>query len=248
MNHLRKSGTLATATGGLAAIALAVLPATSAAAATKSFLFVVQPPGTTATTSVDIDYAISPTASVTVKLDSNCPNAYGNGQVYGIADISSTPAVATVDPASVAGLHCGAAGSSFTLTGVSNGTTTVRFDPVAKNTGLQKKLGGVNVTVTVTNAPTDGNPGGPPPAHKRPAAPAVTNAYLDDPNLKAACKTTYASAGHHWRGALLRTIAHWSAQNHLSSKKDNTTLYPTDNAWIVFVQNHVNGVCGYIPV
>jgi hypothetical protein len=225
----------------------AVMPSASAAP-NRSFLYVVQPPGTTAVTSVDIDYAASPTASVSVKLDNNCPNAYGTGQVYGIAAISSTPAVATVDPTSVSGLHCGSTGAAFTLTGVANGTTTVRFDPVAKNSGLQKKLGGVSVTVTVTNAPTDGNPGGPPPAHKRPAAPAVTNAYLDDPNLKAACKTAYASAGHHWRGALISTVAHWSARNHLSSKKDDTSLYATDNAWIMFVQAKVNELCGYTPV
>jgi hypothetical protein len=239
MNRAQKA-VFATAAGAVAlAAGVAITPAASAAPA-KSYL--VATPG-----SVNIDYVTSNPATIDLKLDNNCPTAYGTGQDYGIATDSSNPAVATVSPGSVNDKKC-ANTTQFTLTGLSNGTTTLRFDPVAKNTGLQKKLGGVNVTVTVTNAPTDTNPGDPPPAHKRPAAPAVANAYLDDNNLVAACKVAYADAGHHWHGALLRAVAHWAAVNHLGKAKNDTTLYPTDNSWIRYVQNHVNGLCGYTPV
>jgi hypothetical protein len=224
--------------GGITA-ALVVGSTGVASAGTVSHLLVTSP-----STPISITYSGSHDVTVTLKLDNNCPTVFGNqGQDYGIAAVSDAPAVATVSPASRSGLTCSTV-SSFVITGVANGGATVRFDPVAKNRGLQKKLAGVSVNVTVSGFPTDGN-GGNPPGHKRPAAPAVANAYLTNPALVSACKTAYATSGHHWRGALIRTVAKWSATNHLSTKKDNTSIYPTDNDWIQFVQAKVNTLCGY---
>lgn len=225
--------------GGLTAT-LVVGSAGIATAGTVSHLQVTSP-----ATPITIDYSGPHAVTIALKLDNNCPVVFSNpeAQDYGIAAVSDAPGVATVSPASVSGLKCSTV-SSFVVTAVANGGATVRFDPIAKNRGLQKKLAGVSVNVTVTNFPTDGN-GGNPPGHKRPAAPAVANAYLTNPALVSACKTAYATAGHHWRGALIRTVARWSATNHLSSKKDNTSIYLTDNDWIQFVQAKVNTLCGY---
>jgi hypothetical protein len=231
---------VAVATGSVAlATGIAMMQPASAAPPSKSLL--VATPG-----SLSIDYVASNPQTVTLELDNNCPNVYGHGQEFGIAASTTDAGIATVSPGSVNGMQCGDT-QDFTVTGVSNGTVTLRFDAVAKNPGLQKKLGGVNVVTTVTNAPTGGDTGGPPPTHDRPAAPAVTNAYFDDPALLAACKDAYADAGHHWRGALIRTIAHWAAANHLGKAKDDLTQFPTDNSWIKYVQAKVDDLCGYTP-
>lgn len=234
---------LRTSAGIIAVASTAVLTAGYAASASPPPVSQLQVTAATHT----IDMAGTGTLSVTVKLDdTTCPTVFGAGQTYGIAAISSTPSVATVPSNTVSGLQCGGSGAAFLITGHANGTSTIRFDPVANAPGLQKKLAGVNFAVTVINAQTDGN-GGPPPAHKRPAAPAVANAYLNDAGLKAACQSTFSSSGHAWRGAFIRSIAKWSADNKLSTKKDNTTLYPSDDNWIHYVQLHVDSVCGFTP-
>jgi len=232
---------LAATVAATASTALAGFAASASATVTVSNLQVRA--GSTVVHAVTVDASKAPT-SVTVKLDGHCPAAYGQGQSYGIAAISTQTSVVTVSPDSVSGLKCGSTAATFALTGKSNDTTTVRFDPVASAPGLQKKLAGVTLTVTVLNATTSGTPG-PPPAHKRPAVPAVANAYLDNAKLVAACKTAFASAGHHWRGALISKVAHWSAVNKLSKYKD-TSAY-TDTTWTQKVQSQVDTYCGYTP-
>lgn len=225
------------------AVPLALTMPAVAAAPGVSHLVVTMPGSSTSVTAVAVDMQASPSGVVVdVQLDGNCPAAYGNGQEYGIAAVSSATAVATVTPASVSGYHCGSGPAAFTIVGHSNDVTTLRFDPVAANSGLQKKLRGVSITVTVTHSGTPGD-GGPPAAHKRPGAPAVANAYLGSPTVNAACRTHYASAGHHWRGTLISAVARWSAAGKWSTKKNDTTLFPTDNDWIIFVQSKVDSLC-----
>jgi hypothetical protein len=123
----------------------------------------------------------------------------------------------------------------------------LQFDSVAKNSGLQKKLGNASLVVTVTGASTSVNPGEPAPQHKRPAAPAVANAYLNEDALVAACKSEYATAGHHWHGALIKAVAKWSRDNHYGKLKNDRDLFPTDDSWIKTAQGEVNSLCNYQP-
>lgn len=225
-----------------AAVPLAVsVGMASATPPSVSYLQVRVPPSTSPTTTLTIDGNVATTAVVNVKLDGNCPAVYGAGQKYGIAAISDHTAVAKVSPASKDGLKCGSAATAFTITGVGNGGADITFDPVAKTQGLQKKLGGVVLHVTVKNISGSSNNGGGPPGHKRPAAPAVANAYLgNSATLVTACQTKY---GHNWRGAVITQVAHWSAAGKWSTKKDNLTLFPTDDSWVQKVQGVVNTLC-----
>jgi len=179
------------------------------------------------------------TQIVTVGLDSNCLNALGNGQTFGIAASTDNSAVATVSPASFSGLQCGQT-HDFTITGVGDGGATIHFDAVAKP-GLQKQTAGQSANVTVTGFGTVNpppNPGG----HSRPGAPAVANAYISSDVQAAACKTAYDGAKN-WHGRLIRDVAHWAAENHLGKAKNDTTRFPTDNDWITYVQTEVNTLC-----
>lgn len=179
------------------------------------------------------------TQQVTVGLDSNCLNALGHGQTFGIAASTNNSAVATVSPPSATGLQCGDT-ANFTITGVGDGSATIRFDAVA-TPGLQKQTAGQSVGVTVTGFGTTNpppNPGG----HDRPAAPAVANAYISSDSQAAACKAAYDGAKN-WHGQLIRSVAKWAATNHLGKAKDDTSRFPTDNDWIVYVQTEVNALC-----
>src|SRR4051794_20598127 len=144
----------------------------------------------------NIDVSVAPTSTtVNVALDNQCSNAFNVGQNYAITATSANTGVATVAPGVSGALNCSsvkgsATSATFTLTAVCNGTTTVNFLPVAGPKGLQDKVAGTSVNVTVTNTAaatcggTTGGGGG-----TRPAAPAVTNAYLNANSVAAStCK------------------------------------------------------------
>lgn len=214
-----------------AAVAAALLVASPASAAQVKTHVTVSPSGPFTLTNPG-----SLTQVVTVGLDSNCLTALGNGQSFGIAASTDNSAVATVTPPSVGGLQCGQT-HDFTITGVGDGGATIRFDAVAKP-GLQKQTVGQSVNVTVSGFGTS-NPPSNPPGHNRPAAPAVTNAYVNSDDAQAAaCKAAYDGA-HNWRGQLIHAVAKWAATNHLGKAKNDLTRFPNDNDWITFVQNEV---------
>jgi len=225
---------LAVVGASAAAVASALLVATPASAAKVKTHVTVAPSGPFTLTSPN-----SLSQIVTVGLDSNCLTALGHGQTFGIAASSDNPAAATVSPASFAGLQCGQT-HDFTITGVGDGSATIRFDAVAKE-GLQQQTAGQSVGVTVTGFGTV-NPPPNPDGHSRPAAPAVANAYVSSGAQKAACQSAYAGA-HNWHGQLIRAVAKWAATNHLGKAKDDLTQYPTDNDWITHVQDEVNTLC-----
>ena len=182
---------------------------------------------------------------VTVGLDANCLQALGNSQTFGIAASTDNAAVATVSPSSwppanTPGLQCGQT-HDFTITGVGDGGATIHFDAVAKP-GLQKQTAGNSVNVTVSGFGTV-NPPPNPDGHARPAAPAVTNAYLGANSAEATtCQAAYGG-GHNWHGRLIRDVAKWAATNHLGKAKNDTTRFPGDNDWISYVQTEVNTLC-----
>jgi hypothetical protein len=221
------------AMGGIGPFQLAVAPPDSVLQATPSTL-------------PTLDVVNAPTStSVNVKLDSNCIAAFKVGQSYTITAVSSDPGIATVSPSVSNALQCAGSGANFTVTAVCNGTTTLNFEPVAGPKGIQDKVAGTTVSVTVTNATSATCGTTPPPGGgTRPAAPAVANAYLNaNSALVAACKTAFASSKNAWRGALISTIADWMPKPE--SIKDDTTAYPTANDWISYVQAKVNALCGY---
>ena len=224
------------ATAGIAAVAVgAGLAAVPASAAQVKTHVTVSPSGPFTLTNPSSLIQI-----VTVGLDSNCLSALGHGQTFGIAASTDNGAVATVSPASFGGLQCGQT-HDFTITGVGDGGATIRFDAVAKP-GLQKQTAGQSVNVTVTGFGTV-NPPPNPDGHERPAAPAVTNAYVKSDSAEAdACKAAYDGAKN-WHGRLIRDVAKWAASNHLGKAKNDETRFPTDNDWIVYVQAQVNLFC-----
>ena len=189
--------------------------------------------------------AVSPahSANVVVGLDSNCPNAVAHGQSYGIApDVS--PYV-SVSPASVSGLKCGQT-ATFAISGVAatpTGGIDLPFNPVNSAPGQQRKLGGTTVHVVVIDTTGGGCTTDCPTASGRPAAPAVANAYLgDDPGLVSACKATFGAKA--WRGTVISKVADWMPKPE--SIKDDTTVFPEDSDWIIYVQTAVNGLCNYV--
>jgi hypothetical protein len=180
------------------------------------------------------------TQIVTVGLDSGCPTALGTGNDFSIAASTDNSAVATVAPASFGPLQCGET-HNFTITAVGDGGATIHFDAVTKP-GLQKQTAGGSANVTVTGFGTPNpppNPGG----HSRPAAPAVTNAYLKVDGAEAdTCKAAYGG-GHNWHGRLMKDVAKWAATNHLGKAKNDETRFTTDNDWINYVKAEVQSLC-----
>jgi hypothetical protein len=229
----------AAATGGVVvgmAFAAGTGPLALAAAKTSSLVATPNPvaldPTTPKTTQV-----------VTVALDSNCSNALDNGHTYSITAVSSNTGAATVSPSESGALHCGS-NASFTVTSVCNGSAAVNFLPVVDNgaPGLQNKLGGTSVPVTVTGYDPlvcTGSTGG---GDDRPAAPSVTNAYLNvSAGATAACKATFNNAKS-WRGSVVSFIAGWMPKPE--SIKSNTTIFPDPGDWVAYVESEVNHKCG----
>jgi hypothetical protein len=217
-----------------AALASALLVATPAFAAQVKTHVTVSPSGAFTLTSPG-----SLTQVVTVGLDSNCLNAFGHGQSFGIAASTDNPAVATVSPASFPGLQCGGT-HDFMISDVGDGRATIHFDAVA-TPGLQKQIAGQSVGVTVSGFGTV-NPPPNPDGHSRPGAPAVANAYVGSDPQKPACMDAYGGA-HNWHGRLIHDVARWAATNHLGKAKNDIGQYPTDNLWIIHVQDKVDTLC-----
>lgn len=223
-----------------AAAALALAGAGSAQAAIESSL-VASP------TSVSVQ--VGGGQDVNVKLDAGCPNALGTGLTYSVAVGTFNSAVVSVSGTS-ADYHCAASGATFHFTGIACGTTSVRFDPVVSNNGgqnpkgIQNKLGGTTVPVTVTD-PLDPNCSNSPPpvGGGRPAAPAVTNAYLraSSAAYNDACKAAFGDKAN-WHGQLIQKITKWMPKPE--SVKDDLTQFPTDASWINYVTAQVDIFCG----
>jgi hypothetical protein len=199
-------------------------------------------------TAVSLDLSGPTTQNVTVNLDSNCLAAFKVGQTYTVTATITDTGVATVSPGTSVALYCGGSTgpfqASFTVTAVCPGTTTLNLDPVAGPPGIQKKLSGTQVPVSVTDVNNIGcNTTPPPPSGHRPAAPAVANAYLDaNSSVTSACKSPYSAAKNAWRGALISSIAAWMPTPE--SVKDNLSIFPTDADWIDYVTSEVNHKCG----
>ena len=186
---------------------------------------------------------------VTLALDTNCPNALGTGLSYSVTYGSFDGTVVTISGSS-GSYHCGDVGATFTFTPVACGSTSVTFQPVVGNKGgqnpggVQKKVAGVTVPVTVTdpNNPTcsggGGNQGG-----NRPAAPAVANMYLNssDSAYIKACRQ-HVGGTNNWRGIVISSIAGWMPLPE--SIKDDLTVFPTDASWINYVTAQVDYFCG----
>jgi hypothetical protein len=220
------------ATGvAVAALAAGVVTAVPASAAHVKTHVTVSPSGPFTLTNP------SPlTQIVTVGLDSNCVNAFQHGQSFGIAASTDNSVVATVSPASFGPLQCGET-HDFTVTGVGDGGATIHFDAVA-TPGLQGQTAGQSVNVTVSGFGTP-NPPPNPDGHGRPAAPAVTNAYVKaNDSVATTCQAAYGG-GHNWHGRLIRDVAKWAAANHLNQAKNSMS----DNDWITMVQTEVNTLC-----
>jgi hypothetical protein len=182
----------------------------------------------------------APTQVVTVGLDSDCLQALSTGNSFSIAASTDNPAVATVSPASFGPMQCGDT-HPFTIMGIGDGGATIHFDAVTKP-GLQKQTAGGSVNVTVTGFGTQ-NPPPNPDGHSRPAAPAVTNAYLRVDTAEAGvCKAAYGG-GHNWHGRLMKDVAKWAATNHLGKAKNDETRFPNDNDWINYVKAEVQSLC-----
>ena len=227
------------AAGAVAALAFGMSPA-SADAPSISTLVVTHPGNPTPVTAMTVDGNHPETGTVHVALDQYCPTAYGHGQKYGVTVTSSDTGIVTSTSASQAQLHCAEDYATIQLTGVANGgPVNVYFDPVAKAKGLQDKLAGTVVAVSVINAATtdDDNTGD---DVARPAAPAVANAYLNRLGLINRCSDAYADFGNHWRGAFIKDVASWSAEMHLGKAKNDVTQYPEPTDWIKYVEGYIN--------
>lgn len=188
-------------------------------------------------------------APVSVQLDpSTCLNVFTAGQTYTITANSSDTTGATSVTGDSGPLQCAparqgvATSATFTVTAVCPATSaTIYFAPVSGPPAIQKKLSGTSVAVTVTDTsnsctviPPPPTPGGP-----NPAAPAVTNAYLNANSAVAGtCQSTIG--GRNWRGQLLSFIAHWMPRPE--SVKD--TYFTDSNDWILYVETEVNQACG----
>lgn len=203
----------------------------------------------TMSTSLTIDGSVSLTATVWTKLDGSCPNVFvdpsGHGQTYSIVTTFNPTGIATVSPTNPTGLACTTV-TAFTITGVSDGTTTLSLAPMATNHGLQKKLSDVPATVTVTVI-NSGSTGGQTcedtntcPADN-PAAPAVANGIfnLPDPIAIAACKAQFP--GKNWRGSAISGVA--AIMPTPESVKNNYSF----SDWEQQVYNMLAVVCNYPP-
>lgn len=186
--------------------------------------------------------------AVTVALDSNCPNALGTGLSYSVTYGSYDTTIVTISGTS-GSYHCGDAGATFTFTPVACGTTSVTFDPVVGNkggvnpSGVQNKVAGVTVPVTVTDPNNPTCSGGTNQGGDRPAAPAVANMYLNssDSAYIKACRQ-HVGGGSNWRGIVISDIAGWMPLPE--SIKDDLTVFPTDASWINYVTARVDYYCG----
>lgn len=222
----------------------------SANAAVVSYL-------TATPSSVTLDLSGVNTAQVNVGLDSNCINALGapgkNSPTYSVLVGTYDTTIVTVTGTS-SSYKCSNAGATFTFTGMACGTANVPFDPAVANAGgqdpggLQNKLGGTSVDVTVIDSLSlDPNCGGQinnPPPGGRPAAPAVANHYLNfvvDSSYIASCKHT-VGGGSNWRGIVISDVAAWMPLPE--SIKDDTSVFPNDWDWYSFVYSAVNAICG----
>src|SRR5205823_3098277 len=120
------------------------------------------------------------------------------------------------------------------------------FDAVAKNQGLQKKIGGTTISIVVidsTGTTSDCTTTNtcPPVTVGRPAAPAVANALLNTVDgLASSCQKVFK--GKNWRGDVISTIAHNMPTPE--SVKDDLTLYPTDADWVAFVKSSLGNFSG----
>jgi len=186
---------------------------------------------------------------VTVALDSNCPNALGNGLSYSVSYGSYATALVTISGTSGA-YHCGDAGATFTFTPIACGATSVTFDPVVGNKGgqnpkgVQNKVAGVTVSINVTDPANPTCSGGPTPGGgDRSAAPAVANMYLNssDAAYIKACRQHVGNTNN-WRGIVISAIAGWMPKPE--SIKDNLTVFPTEASWVNYVTNQVDYYCG----
>jgi hypothetical protein len=174
-------------------------------------------------------------ASVTVGLDANCQNAI-SATKYTI--VPGTSPYVSVSPSMSSLLKCGQT-YTFTVTGTAvTASSTLAFDAVAKNQGLQKKIGGTTISIVVidtsgtTSDCTQTNSC--PTNIGRPAAPAVANALLNTVDgLASSCQKVFK--GKDWRGNVISTIA--NAMPKPESVKDDLSLYPTDADWVAFVKS-----------
>lgn len=201
------------------------------------------------TDAVTLDLSAGPTSTtVYVGLDSSCPNAFvdpaGHGQQYAVTTTFNPTGVASVGPTDVSSLVCSSV-TSFTITAVAPGVTTLSFFPVAANHGLQKKLSGpatVTVTVIGSTAGCPADPSACPPlAGTNPAAPAVANLIFNMPDTTAikACQATFS--GKNWRGSAISGVA--AVMPKPESVKDTLSFA----AWEQQVYDMLATVCHYSP-
>lgn len=184
------------------------------------------------------------TATVTVGLDSNCSNAI-EATKYSIVPGSS--AYVSVSPAASGLLKCGQT-ATFTVTGVAETpaappASLLHFSALAKNTGLQKKIGGTDITIVVVDTTPEGGggcePNCPPVNEGRPAAPAIANGLLNTiDGLAGACKSAFNNAKN-WRGQVISSIADQMPKPE--SVKD--TDY-TEAGWTAFVKYDLGSFVG----
>ena len=242
--RLTRGGRTAIAVVALSSVGLAFGPQAAQAAPPHSSL-VANP------TSLNLDVVNNPSQTVTVNLDANCLNVFKSGQTYSITATSSDlTGATTVSPAQSDALQCPPAkkgaptSATFSVSAVCPPTSaTISFAPVAGPAGIQKKLSGTSISVTVTdvtNSCGGGGGGGGGGDGSNPAAPAVTNAYLNaNPAVTAACQAAFPA--NHWRGQVISFIAHWMPRPE--SLKD--TYFADPNDWILYVETEDNVLCGY---
>ena len=213
-------------------------------------------------TSVALDIGGPTSAPVAVGLDGGCLNVFVHGQKYSVSAVSENTGVATVSPDVSPGIHCGAT-TPFTVStysfvtnptaacaAVSGSPTAIDFAPIAGPSGIQKKLSGTGISVTVADAGNlcDGGGGvtGCPPScpgsGDRMAAPGVTNGYLNANDAVASqCASVFGPKA--WRGNLIKFIAAWMPKPESIKEAPPVGAFADPNDWTDYVTSEVNDVC-----
>jgi hypothetical protein len=249
--HMTTTSTPRLLAAVLAAAALGVVTAATATADPPQSTLVANP------AAVTFDIGGTTSAPVNVGLDAGCINPLNNGQSYTIVATSGSTAVAAVSPGPSAELKCGQTapfavsttawssgiGANNTAACAAVGSTSLRFTPVISAGGLQKKLHGVDVPVTVTDTADlcgdGGGGGGGGGGGTNPAAPAVANGALNtDPALSALCKKRFGNAKS-WRGSTISFIADWMPKPESIKDADGVK-----DIWATYVVNELNTLCG----
>lgn len=248
---------------------VAAVAVAAAGAAVTAPIASADPPSSTLVanlTSVTVDIGGPVSMPVSVGLDSGCLNVFVHGQKYSVGAMSEDTGVATVSPDVSPGIHCGnttgftvatysfATNPTAACAAFATHTTTIDFTPVSGPPGIQSKLAGTSIGVTVKDAQNlcgggvvTGCPPSCPNSGDRMAAPGVTNAYLNAVDTSVpgnvVDKCTAAFGPKAWRGNLIKFIASWMPKPESIKEAPPVGVFADSNDWVDYVTSEVNDVC-----